>query len=273
MIERERLDIVSVATRPATHREIVVYAAEHGVKGIYCEKPLCCSMAEADAIVAACEQHGVKFNYGAQRRYMPLYHRLRELIAGGEIGEVRGITAHTAPSSAQWGLTHTSDMLLLLAGDPTIELVQSTVDLGGVEFSGSHLATDPRVTSAYVRFSNGIPGYVVTGAGAEFEVIGTKGAMRTLNNGAQVQLRRADDRHRVLEEAPFPDTPRISGTVKGIEDIVEALDTGRETQGHIRLAHRSQEMILGFVESHRQDGRRIPLPLANRELYVGRPDW
>ena len=273
MIEREQLDIVSVATRPATHREIVVFAVEHGVKGIYCEKPLCCSMAEADDIVAACEQHGVKFNYGTQRRYMPLYHRLRELVAGGEIGEVRGITAHTAPSSAQWGLTHTSDMLLLLAGDPTIELVQSTVDLGGVEFSGNHLATDPRVSSAYVGFSNGIHGYVVTGLGTEFEVIGTKGAVRTLNNGAQAQLRRADDRHGVLAEAPFPDTPRISGTVKGIEDIVEALDTGRETQGHVRLAHRSQEMILGFVESHRQDGRRIPLPLANRELYVGRPDW
>ena len=273
MIEREQLDIVSVATRPATHREIVVFAAEHGVKGIYCEKPLCCSMAEADDIVAACEQHGVKFNYGAQRRYMALYHRLRELIAGGEIGEVRGITAHTAPSSAQWGLTHTSDMLLLLAGDPTIELVQSTVDLGGVEFSGNHLATDPRVTSAYTRFTNGIHGYVVTGAGAEFEVIGTKGAVRTLNNGAQVQLRRASEEHRILEDAPFPQTPRISGTVKGIEDIVDALDTGRETQGHIRLAQRSQEMILGFVESHRQDGRRIPMPMANRELYVGRPDW
>ena len=98
-------------------------------------------MAEADDIVAACEQHGVKFNYGAQRRYMSLYHRLRELVAGGEIGEVRGITAHTAPSSAQWGLTHTSDMLLLLAGDPTIELVQSTVDLGR---AWSSLATTSR---------------------------------------------------------------------------------------------------------------------------------
>ncbi len=44
-------------------------------------------------------------------------------------------------------------------------------------------------------------------------------------------------------------------------------------QGGIQLARRSQEMILGFVESHRQGGARVPLPLENRNLYVGRKDW
>ena len=71
MIRKEKPDIVSIATRPATHAEITVFAAENGVKGIYCEKPLCCSMEEADAMLEACEKHGVKFNYGTQRRYMP----------------------------------------------------------------------------------------------------------------------------------------------------------------------------------------------------------
>ena len=56
MIKKEALDIVCIATRPATHAEMVVFAAENGVKGIYCEKPLCCSMAEADAMVAAVER-------------------------------------------------------------------------------------------------------------------------------------------------------------------------------------------------------------------------
>ena len=44
-----------------------------------------------------------------------------------------------------------------------------------------------------------------------------------------------------------PTRARISGTVKGIEDIVEALDTGRETQGHARLAHRSQRDDPGLL--------------------------
>ena len=58
-----------------------------------------------------------------------------------------------------------------------------------------------------------------------------------------------------------------------IEDLVDAIETGRDTQGGIQLARSSQEMILGFVESHRQGGVRIPLPLENRNLYVGRKDW
>ena len=66
MILKEKPDIVSIATRPATHAEITIFAAENGVKGIYCEKPLCCSMEEADAMLEACEKHRVKFNYGTQ---------------------------------------------------------------------------------------------------------------------------------------------------------------------------------------------------------------
>ena len=83
MIEEEKPDIVCIATRPATHSEITVFAAEHGVKGIYCEKPLCCSMAEADAMVAAVEKNRVKFNYGTQRRYIPVYWKMRELADAG----------------------------------------------------------------------------------------------------------------------------------------------------------------------------------------------
>ena len=56
MIEKEKPDIVSVATRPGNHAEITIFAAEHGVKGVYCDKPLCASMEEADAMVDACER-------------------------------------------------------------------------------------------------------------------------------------------------------------------------------------------------------------------------
>ena len=82
---------------PATHSEITVFAAEHGVKGIYCEKPLCGSMAEADAMVAAVEKYGVKFNYGTQRRYIPVYRKMRELADAGELGTVQ------AANCAGWG--------------------------------------------------------------------------------------------------------------------------------------------------------------------------
>src|SRR5688572_20067117 len=53
LIAREQLDIVSVATQPEPRAEIVIYAAEHGVKAIYAEKAMAASLAEADAMVVA----------------------------------------------------------------------------------------------------------------------------------------------------------------------------------------------------------------------------
>ncbi|NCO38105.1 MAG: hypothetical protein AUJ96_05000 [Armatimonadetes bacterium CG2_30_66_41] len=55
-------------------------------------------------------------------------------------------------------------------------------------------------------------------------------------------------------------------------DLVEALDTGRETSGDLNLARRSFERIMGIIDSHRRGGARASLPLEHRSLCVGRPD-
>jgi predicted dehydrogenase len=273
MIEKEQPDIVSIATRPGPHAEMTVFAAEHNVKGIYCEKPLCCSMKEADSMVEACEKHGVKFNYGTQRRYSDLYHKMRALIESGELGNLRCVIAECGAGSAQWTHTHTSDMLMYLAGDPEVEFVQGVTSAKDEDWQGDRLEMDPGIISGYVRFRNGAHGYIVAGGAYEFEVLGDKGRARTLNNGLGSQLWRAWGQWNLQRELPFPDYNIESGTVRCIEDLVEAIETGRDTLGNINLASRSQEIILGIVESHRQGGTRIAFPMENRDLYVGRRDW
>ena len=271
MIEVEKPDIVSIATRPSTHASITIFAAEHGVKGIYCEKPLCCSMEEADAMVEACEKYGVKFNYGTQRRYMPLYRKIRELIEDGEIGEVHCIMGYGF-GGAQWTHTHTADMLMFLAGDPEVDYVQGTVLVDAADFEDNCIETDPQILLGFVKFRNGVLGYVIPGVGYEFEVSGTRGRIRVLNNGLGCQIRKVG-RWGILEEASFPEFKVESGTVNCIRDLIEAIETGRETKGNILLARRSQEMIFGFVESHRRGGVRVTLPLENRSLRICPKDW
>jgi scyllo-inositol 2-dehydrogenase (NAD+) len=273
MIEREKPDVVSIATRPCTHAEMTVFAAQHGVKGIYCEKPLCCSIREADIMVEACEKHGVKFNFGTQRRYVALYHSIRNLIENGEVGSIQCIIAECGSGSAQWTHTHTADMLMYLAGDPEIEFVQGTVAAKAEDWQDDKLYMDPGVISGFVRFRNGINGYIVTCGAYEFEVLGTKGRVRTLNNGMGGKLWKAQGKWNIQDEVPFPNVKIESGTVRCIQDLVEAIETGRETQGNIHLACRSQEMIIGIVESHRRDGARVTLPMENRDIHVGRKDW
>jgi len=272
MIEKEKPDIVSIATRPGPHAEMTIFAAEHGVKGIYCEKPLCCSMEEADAMVSACETNGVRFNYGTQRRYTPVYHKIRELIKNGEIGNLNCVIAECGAGAAQWTHTHTSDMILFLSDDSEIDFVQGTISASDGDWDGNRLNTDPGITCGYVKFKSGTHGYLVAGGSYEFEVLGSSGRIRTLNNGVEAEMWKSKD-WGIQHKVPFPDVEITSGTVKCIEDLVDAIENNRESQGSIQLARRSQEMIIGFVESHRQNGSRVSLPLENRKLYVGNKDW
>ena len=273
MIEREAPDIVCIATRPATHADAAIFAAQHGVKGIFCEKPLCCSMAEADAMVAALAEHGVKFNYGTQRRYVPVYRKLREMIDSGEVGTPLCVIGQQGTSAALWGLTHGSDMMLFLAGDQQVEYVQGTAIYDDDDLKDNLLEDDPGIASGYVRFANGLHGYFTAGTGFEFEVCGTEGKLRSYNDAMSCSLRKSSEGKRQMDEVAFPEVPRESGSLNAIKDLVEAMDTGGETKGPIELAALSQEMLMGIVESHRLGGLRVTLPMENRALAISRKGW
>ena len=268
MIEREQPDIVSVATRPGSHAEITIFAAKNGVKGIYCEKSLCCSMAEADAMVEACTNHNIKFNYGTNRRYQAIYWKMRELIEAGEIGDLQCIICHCGVSAAQWMHTHTSDMMMYLAGDPEIEFVQGHIIANDSDWEENRLNIDPGIPMGYVQFKNGIFGYQLAASGYEFEASGSKGKLRMLANGSGLQCQIGHEQPRLIEGIP-----RQRGTVTCIQNLIQAIETDSQTLGNIQLAHRSQEMILGFIESHRNEGKRVKFPLGNRNMYVGKKDW
>ncbi len=94
MIEREKPDLVSVTTPSFARAEPIVFAAEHGVRGIYAEKGLCASLAEADRIRDALKANSVAFNWGAMRRHHDGFKRLRAAIGRGAIGEPRFATLH-----------------------------------------------------------------------------------------------------------------------------------------------------------------------------------
>lgn len=269
MIERESPDIISVATRPGNHAEITAFAAEHGVKGIYCDKPLCASMTEADAMVEVCEKNQVKFNLGTQRRYTPGYIKMREIAESGVIGERRSVIAYTS-GAALWGYTHAADMLLFFSGDSEVEYVQGNVEVEDSDFDDNRTEIDPPIVMGYVKFRNGTHGISTPGSAYEFEVACSDGAVRSLNNGNQFQVRRQAEESGELEQIDFPDYERKSGTVGCIEDIVDAIDTGRETQGNIHRARMSTEITFGIVDSQRQKGARVTMPMQNRDMYLGR---
>lgn len=272
MIEDEEPDILSVATRPGTHREMVCFAAEHGVPAVYCEKPLCRSMDEADEMVAACRHNNVQFNLGVNRRFTPLYRTVRKLIADGRIGQPGAIVAQCGGGSALWSLSHAADMLCFLTGDADVEWVQGESDFEESDIDGDRLLRDPPVDMGYVRFDGGVRGYLTSAGGWEFEVDGDAGKIRTRNNGDGATLRLEDDESGLLQEEEV-DVEHRSGTLGCIEELVAALDDDGTPSAPVGVASTGQEICLGWLLSHRREGARVELPLENRQFRVAPEDW
>ena len=94
LLEKERVDLLAVASPTDTHCEIVLDAAESGkVRGIYCEKPIALTLAEADRMISACEKAGVALVIGHERRFGAHFVKAREFIREGGLGEIRTVLA------------------------------------------------------------------------------------------------------------------------------------------------------------------------------------
>ncbi|HEX4216585.1 MAG TPA: Gfo/Idh/MocA family oxidoreductase [Candidatus Dormibacteraeota bacterium] len=80
-----RADVVDVCTPTDVHRE-VVEAAARAKKPVICEKPLGRTVADAEAMVAACREAGVPLHCAQVVRFFPQYGAARAAIEGGRIG-------------------------------------------------------------------------------------------------------------------------------------------------------------------------------------------
>ncbi|MCI4591777.1 Gfo/Idh/MocA family oxidoreductase [Sphingobium sp. BYY-5] len=86
------IDAVYVVLPNAMHAEYSIRAAQAG-KHVMCEKPMATSVAECEAMIAACRKAGTKLMIGYRSRFEP-YNRLAiELARGSHVGPTRFITA------------------------------------------------------------------------------------------------------------------------------------------------------------------------------------
>ena len=75
------VDVVLVANPNFYHAETALMAMREG-KHVVIEKPMCISLAEADALAAAEVQHDVTVQVGYMRRYAPAFEEAKEIVAG-----------------------------------------------------------------------------------------------------------------------------------------------------------------------------------------------
>ncbi len=299
MIEKEKPDIVSVTTQARFRAEAILFAVEHGVRGIYAEKALCASLAEADAIASACRSKGVAFNFGAERRYHDGYVRLRRAIERGDIGQPQFAFTFWCTDLMKHH-SHSFDTVAMLLGDPAPVWVEGRlVEPGGPldpgqsrmgPREGDEMTRQPLPIPAYdpeghrfvppegtryaepvlefarVGYADGTESVFVPRLGAtEFEVHGDEGRVCAWDGGEDFRvLRRSKGGH--VEEVIRPGGE--SPTVVIIREIVRELETGQRTSGHIDRTLQSAEVEFAAAHSHLQGGARVSVPVEDRSLYI-----
>lgn len=86
MLEMNELDMIVVGAPNDLHCDIAVAAAAAG-KHVVCEKPLCLNLTEADRMIEACNDAGVKLMYAEELCFAPKYVRLKQLLDEGALGD------------------------------------------------------------------------------------------------------------------------------------------------------------------------------------------
>jgi predicted dehydrogenase/nucleoside-diphosphate-sugar epimerase len=148
------VDAVVLATPPAHHAPATIDLAARG-KHVLVEKPMAVTLADARAMVEACDRHHVALAVGLYRRMLPSVRLLRALLESGQYGRPLSVDAEEGgPYGWQLatldGLTraaggggvlidigsHVIDVLLfVLPGTPVLSAFEDN-SRGGIETDG-----------------------------------------------------------------------------------------------------------------------------------------
>jgi predicted dehydrogenase len=155
----ESLDAVALATPVSTHAELARRVLAAG-KHCFVEKPLGQSVEEAERVVEDAREAGRVLMVGHLLEYHPGVERMNELIATGELGEVRYIYSNRLnlgklrrDENALWSLgAHDVSVILRLAAEEPYECraVGESYVNEGVE----------DVVFCYLRFPSGLAAHM-----------------------------------------------------------------------------------------------------------------
>ena len=262
MLDTESLDFVSVCTWIALHKDMVIAAANSGIKAIHCEKPMAPTWGDAKALYQACVDNDVVITFCHQRRFGAQFIKAKRLANEGAIGELRRLEA-ACPNLLDWG-THWFDMFFFYNNDEPIDWVIGQIDVADERtVFGTQVETSG---ISWLRWKNGVEGLLATGgtglSGFANRLIGTEGIIDVGGGGAPI---------RILREGSEWEQPELSGlaperdaTTLSVLDLVHCIKTGREPELSGRKALQATELIFATYESSRRRAK-IHLPLTTED--------
>jgi len=290
MCKDPAIDIVIVTTPSGLHAEIGIAAARAG-KHVLVEKPMDVTLTQADALISACDQMGVKLGVIFQHRFDDAVMDLKKAVADGKLGKLNFCGSYTQWYRSQgyyesgdwrgtWALDgggalmnqsiHYVDLMQYVMEEtagPVTEIYAQTailaherievedIAVATVKFASGALGTLQGMTMAY-------PGFC-----ARLEVFGDEGGIVIENDQIKDwQLASREKYHRPTQAKHL-----IVGTSshdiwhhahrRQIADFMEAVWNDRPPLCTGRDGRKALEIVLAVYESARA-GKPIKLPLS-----------
>ncbi|UUO06687.1 Gfo/Idh/MocA family oxidoreductase [Blastopirellula sp. J2-11] len=306
MLSQVRPEFVAVAPRHVDeHRDMILAAIESGAKGIYCEKAFCRTPAEADEIIAAADKTGVKIAVAHRNCYQPALQQIDQLIASGELGKLlelrgRGVGDRRGGGEDLWVLgSHVLNLVNYFAGAPkscsalmlqdgrhvTAEDVKPGAE-GLGPLAGNEIHARYETEKGIVAYYDSIADDGTNRQGFCLQLIGGKGmvtifldqnpiAYFTPGNPyltAKPRISLPITTAGVGKPETHPEiSKQVSNHVRGVEDLIDAVDNDRQPLCSARDGATVVEMICGVFASHVAGGKTIDFPLQPRGNALG--DW
>jgi predicted dehydrogenase len=227
LVADPEIDVVNITAPNALHKEMALAAIAAG-KHVYCEKPLAPLAGDAREMAEAAEARRVKTQLGFNYLCNPMLGLARDMIAAGELGEIRGYRGlhaedYMADASSPFTFRHdpagggaladigshalaTAEFLMGPVAGPITRVMGDCVTMIAERpdgKGGTRRVEVDDIGRAFLRFASGATGsiegnWIATGRKMQhdFEVYGTRGALAfSQERFNELNFYSTDDRH------------------------------------------------------------------------------
>ncbi len=302
MLDKERPDLVAIGPRWVTDRVEMITAVAQAGCHMYCEKPFVGRVEDADAIVAACRQAGVKLTMAHQFRTMPPVQKMLADLHAGKYGKL--LRLHARPKDDHRGGgeelivhgTHLFDLMIAAAGWPLWVAGRVTVAGREATKADARQGNEPvgpiagDGCSAQFGFEHGVTGFFESTANLHRSHRSSFYGLLLECEEALLHVRRFGDIYVYPAPVVLPEDEKLAwekiwipewhftpehqprdlsnwidrGNKIMVSDLIAAIEEDRDPLSSLDHARLITEMVQGVYASHFANGARQPLPLAER---------
>lgn len=285
LLDRIQPDILDIACNPHYRVEGVRAAAKRAsVRLINLEKPMALTPSEAYEIERLCREQGKLLTVNHQKKFLPAWHKTKETLDAGTIGEVRFVRASCQGNLLEQG-THLVDMVLYFRDYCPVSWVMAQIDeLEGLDKEGASapdaalallcFEDDVRAVMTFGSIGHTLPGetnkwhqYVVEVYGSEGHIqvtLNKTWTLTTYSDGRTVTQASSWDRHYVeavahhldaaARYAADPSVGHISELAKSLASfqVIMAIYASGCGHGRVALPQRFGDELMAKLEARRQ---------------------